>query len=246
MTAGFEWEGPDDMYHSWGDAVWSGNPVEHVLNQSMQYEPGTNWYYNGGCSHLLSAILTRTTGNSTLNFAKKYLFEPVNVTKVYWPIDPQRIYYGGQDIRLIPPDMAKLGYLFLNNGTWNGEQVVSKEWVQNSTQTSFSFNANEGYGYQWWTYKLLNAYFAWGNFEQRIIILPDPDLVVVFTAEIDDISIEPDLLFNYILPAVLDKEYTTVVTHNTSASTLLNALISFFGVILVSSWFTKQKRRKRI
>jgi hypothetical protein len=117
MTAGFDWEGPDDMEHT----VQSSNPIEYILNVPMQYEPGTVWYYNGGCSHLLSAILTKVTGNSTLNFAREYLFNPLGITNVFWPIDPQGIYYGGQDILLNSHDMAKIGYLFLNNGTWNGE-----------------------------------------------------------------------------------------------------------------------------
>lgn len=121
MTSGIRWEGPDDMYHTWGEAVLSGNPIEFILNQPLDYEPSTEWYYNGGCSHLLSAILTTTTGYSTLNFAREFLFEPLGITAVIWPIDPQGIYFGGQDIWLKPRDMAKFGYLFLNYGTWESK-----------------------------------------------------------------------------------------------------------------------------
>jgi CubicO group peptidase (beta-lactamase class C family) len=171
----------------------------------MQYEPGTVWYYNGGCSHLLSAILTSTTGNSTLNFAFEHLFTPLGITDVIWPRDPQRIYYGGQDIWLNSHDMAKIGYLFLNNGTWDGEQIISKEWIINSTQTSFVFNEDEGYGYQWWTYPgEFSGYFAYGYNEQKIIILPKEDLVVIFTAELENSWVEPHLLRTYILPSIGD------------------------------------------
>ena len=111
MSCGFEWEGPDDGLHTWGDANRSGDPVQFVLNLPMASDPGTEWVYNGGCSHLLSAILTKTTGESTLEFARKYLFEPLGITDVRWPRDPQGIYYGGQDIWLTPRDMVKFGQL---------------------------------------------------------------------------------------------------------------------------------------
>lgn len=205
MTAGFDWEGPDDMEHTWGQAVQSRNPIEYILNVPMQYEPGTVWYYNGGCSHLLSAILTHATGNSTLEFAFEHLFNPLGITDVRWPRDPQRIYYGGQDIWLNSHDMAKIGYLFLNNGTWDGEQIISKEWILNSSQTRCFFNENEGYGYQWWTYPgEFSGYFAYGYNEQKIIVLPEEDLIVVFTAELENSLVEPHLLRTYILPSTGD------------------------------------------
>ncbi|MFX1506821.1 MAG: serine hydrolase domain-containing protein [Promethearchaeota archaeon] len=227
MSAGFEWVGPDLMSqeYSWGQAVNSGNPIEFILNLPMEYDPGTTWYYNGGCSHLLSAILTATTGNSTLEFAREYLFDPLGINYVYWPQDPQGIYYGGQNIGLTPLDMAKFGYLFLNNGTWDGEQIISKVWVETSTQSRFVLN-HHGYGYQWWTFFPHEIYFAWGLYEQRIIVIPDYDLVIVFTASIEAGSDpEPELVFEYILPAVLDECVTTSQTSNDGISSS-NSLIT--------------------
>ncbi len=206
MSPGMEWEGPDDMTHTWGQAVLSGDPIQFILDQPMHYEPGTVWYYNGGCSHLLSAILTEATGNSTLSFAQEHLFNPLGITDVYWPIDPQGYYYGGQDIWLSPYNMAKIGYLFLNNGSWDGNEIVSKEWVLRSQETVFSglYDFNYGYGYQWWTMDSLGGYFAWGNYEQKIVIFPTYDLVVVFTASLESYLIEQWLLEYYILPALVD------------------------------------------
>jgi CubicO group peptidase (beta-lactamase class C family) len=182
MSCGFEWEGPDDGLHTWGAANRSGNPVRFVLDQPMATEPGTEWVYNGGCSHLLSAILTRTSGDSTLEFARKYLFGPLGITDVRWPRDPQGIYYGGQDIWLTPRDMAKFGQLFLNKGMWEGQQIVPAHWVARSAETHL-LQVFGGYGYQWWTFPRSGIYYASGAYEQRIYVVPDLDMVVVFTAD---------------------------------------------------------------
>ena len=222
MSAGFEWQAPDDMTQTWGQAIRSGNPVRFVLNQPMAYEPGTVWYYNGGCSHLLSAIITETTGQSTLAFAREYLFEPLGITDVRWPRDPQGYYFGGQDIWLKPRDMARFGYLFLNNGWWDGQQIVSEEWVVQSAETAFTLAPTVGYGYQWWTYPELGVYYAAGAFEQRIFVVPDLDLVVVFTANNrlpgetpgeyrEGAEFVAGLLSGFILPAV--EEYPAEATY---------------------------------
>jgi CubicO group peptidase (beta-lactamase class C family) len=181
MSCGFEWEGPDDNLHTWGRANQSGNPVKYVLNQPMSSDPGTQFLYNGGCSHLLSAILTKTTGQSMLEFARKHLFKPLGITDIKWPRDPQGIYYGGQDIWLTLRDMAKFGQLFLNQGTWEGRQIIPAEWVARSSETRLSLWAG-GYGHQWWTFPRSGIYYASGAYEQRIYVIPDLDMVVVFTA----------------------------------------------------------------
>jgi len=182
MTSGLEWQGPDDMYHSWGKGIQSGDPVQYALDRPMAHEPGAVWYYNGGCSHLLSAILTETTGMSTLEFAREHLFGPLGITSVRWPRDPHGIYYGGQDIWLTPYEMAKLGQLLLDGGVWNGEQIVPAEWVKAATTQAIELPWSGGYGYQWWLYPESGIYYASGAFDQHIYVIPDLDMVVVFTA----------------------------------------------------------------
>ena len=181
MTSGFDWTGPDDAHHSWGDAIRSGDPVQYTLDRPVIDEPGTVWYYNGGCSHLLSAILTEVSGTSTLRFANEHLFGPLGITNVRWPRDPNAIYYGGQDIWMSTRSMAKLGQLFLNGGVWEGEQIVPAEWVTRSTATHEP-SWWGGYGYQWWTYPESGITFAAGALEQRIYVVPDLDMVVAVTA----------------------------------------------------------------
>jgi CubicO group peptidase (beta-lactamase class C family) len=181
MSCGFEWQGPDDGLHTWGDALRSGNPIQYVLNLPMVSKPGSEWVYNGGCSHLLSAILSRATNRSTLDYAREVLFEPLGISKVRWPRDTQGIYFGGQDIWLTPRDMAKFGQLFLDNGMWEGQQIIPSEWVRDSVSTHIK-HWGGGYGYQWWTYPENGIFYASGAFEQRIMVIPNYNMVVVFTS----------------------------------------------------------------
>ncbi|MHA2247230.1 MAG: serine hydrolase domain-containing protein [Candidatus Hodarchaeales archaeon] len=199
MTTGFEWdEWTDD---SASKMLRSANPVEYMLNLPMIYDPGTKLVYCTGASHLLSAIIQKTTGYTTLEFARKYLFKPMGISEVQWTYDQQSIHHGGHGLSLTSRDIAKFGYLYLNNGTWNGKQIVSTDWVNKSTQTYNFFQENNGYGYQWWTLPQSNIYYASGLYGQRIYVAPENDMVVVFTANIlNDLLL--DDLFNSILSSV--------------------------------------------
>ncbi|MHA2251290.1 MAG: serine hydrolase domain-containing protein [Candidatus Kariarchaeaceae archaeon] len=208
MTCGFEWVGPDFMTSSWGAALAAPDIIQHILDLPMSDDPGSAWYYNGGCSHLLSAILADTSGITTADFAEQYLFDPLGIESYEWPIDKNGYYFGGQDIYLYPRDMAKFGYLFLNEGEWDGKQIISKDWVQQSTNTSIFLSESVGYGYQWWTYPQSGTYFANGAFGQKIFVVPESDLVVVFNADIrnqDDNMILGNLLHAYIIPATQEQ-----------------------------------------
>ncbi len=199
MTTGFQW-------NEWtGDSaikmMKNANPVEYMLDLPMQNEPGTVLTYCTGASHLLSAIIQKTTGKTTLEFARKYLFNPLSISEVQWTYDQQNIYHGGYGLSLTSRDMAKFGYLYLNNGTWNGKQIVSTDWVTKSTQPYNFFQENSGYGYQWWILPQINVYYASGLYGQSIYVAPENDMVVVFTAEISNNLIIEDL-FKSILAAV--------------------------------------------
>jgi CubicO group peptidase (beta-lactamase class C family) len=199
MTTGFEWD-------EWtGDRALkmmrSANPVEYMLDLPMKNEPGTVLTYCTGASHLLSAIIQKTTGKTTLEFARKYLFIPLGIFDVQWTYDQQYIYHGGHGLSLASRDMAKFGHLYLNNGTWNGKQIVSTDWVTKSTQSYNFFHENSGYGYQWWIFPQSNVYYASGLYGQSIYVAPENDVVVVFTADISS-NLILDNLFNSILSAV--------------------------------------------
>jgi len=153
----------------WMSSDW----VQFALDLPMSTEPGTHYNYCNQNSHLLSAIIQETTGMSALAFAQKYLFEPLGVSDVIWSADLQGNNCGWGDMKLSPHDMAKLGYLFLNDGVWDGQQVVSATWVKAAT-------SGDRYGYQWWL-KPSGFYFATGVGGQEIWVLPDQNMVVVMT-----------------------------------------------------------------
>ena len=147
--------------------------VQFALDLPMGTEPGTLYNYCNLNPHLLSAIIQETTGMSALAFAQEHLFGPLGVSDVIWPPGPQGNNRGWGELKLAPHDMAKLGYLFLNEGLWDGQQVVSAAWVKAAT-------SGGSYGYQWWL-KPSGFYFATGVGGQEIWVLPARDMVVVMT-----------------------------------------------------------------
>ena len=153
----------------WASPDWS----QFVLDLPMASEPGTRYVYCSPNVHLLSAIIQETSGMSALAFAREHLFRPLGISDVIWPSDSQGNNWGWGDLKLAPHDMAKLGYLFLNKGLWDGQQVVSPAWVKAATNGS-------SYGYLWWL-KPSGAYFATGRGGQEIWVLPDRDMIVVMT-----------------------------------------------------------------
>ncbi|QEE17669.1 serine hydrolase domain-containing protein [Promethearchaeum syntrophicum] len=179
MTSGLEWIDETDYY----SMMDSGNPAEYVLSKPMDSEPGQEWNYNTGCSHVLSTIINTVFENGTANLAKNSLFDPLGIANYLWTGDRFGVPNGGTLLNLIPRDMAKIGYLYLNNGSWDGMQLISKEWVENSTRShielDFARNFGVGYGYKWWIYDWKDSFSARGSLNQNILVLPAENLVVV-------------------------------------------------------------------
>jgi CubicO group peptidase (beta-lactamase class C family) len=169
MRSGFQCGGESTVQQMQASPDW----VQFALDLPMATEPGTRYNYCTPNVHLLSAIIQETTGMSAWVFAQEQLFGPLGVSDVVWFSDPQGNTWGGGELRLVPYDMAKLGYLFLNHGLWDGLQVVSPAWVKAAT-------SGASYGYLWWL-KPSGVYFATGAGGQEIWVLPDRDMVVVMT-----------------------------------------------------------------
>lgn len=170
---------------NYGRWVQSRNWISHILSRPMVDVPGGQMIYSSGNTHLLSAILTRTTGMNTLDFARRYMARPLGVSLPAWPQDPQGIYFGGNDMLLTPRAMIKVGDLYRCGGVVDGLQVVSRSWVYESwIPRTVSRYSRRQYGYGWWI-RLLNGhptYYAWGYGGQYIYVIPDLDAVIVVTS----------------------------------------------------------------
>jgi len=138
---------------------------------------------------------------NTRNFAQKELFAPLGISSFSWDTDSKGIPIGGWGLQITPRDMAKLGYLYLHNGTWDGQQIVSAEWVRAATQKHVGTDSQLGYGYQWWIYPSFGAYTALGRNGQTIFVVPDLKLVIVTTAALDGHEEIFQLIEKYIVPA---------------------------------------------
>jgi len=196
----YRWSGLNEMRAS---SDW----VQHMLDLPMAEAPGTRFEYCNGASFLLSAILTETTGMSAHEFADKYLFGPLGITDVIWPINPQGINIGWGELRMRPQDLAKIGYLYLRGGEWDGEQIIPSSWVEESTQKHISGTLEDGYGYQWWVDDS-GIFMAVGYAGQFIFVVPEEELVVVFNSDLDDrdFYVPQVLLVDYIIPAVISSK----------------------------------------
>jgi CubicO group peptidase (beta-lactamase class C family) len=176
----------NDNYREW---ISADNWVEAALAQPLETLPGTQMQYSTGDSHLLSAILTRATGRTTLEFARAVLAEPLDFTLSPWPRDPQGIYVGGNDMELTPRQLLAFGELYLNGGRAGGRQVVPAAWVEASLrpQAESPLGEDRYYGYGWWTCTLAGqtAPHAWGYGGQFVVLVPALDLVIVTTSSSD-------------------------------------------------------------
>lgn len=199
MSAGLGWVEGDETYRRM--YMSSRDWVQFVLDTPMTAEPGQRFTYNSGCSHILSAIIQEKSGMRTDEFARAYLFGPLGIRDPSWEKDPSGIPIGGWGLRLAPRDMAKLGYLYLHEGMWEGKQVVPVSWVRASTRRHVQADAGWGYGYQWWVDPAVPMYAALGRYGQSVFVVPSLDMVAVFTARIDSNDPEAELVRKYFVPA---------------------------------------------
>lgn len=176
---------------NYGAWVLSRDWVGYALDQNFVSRIGGRMVYSTGTSHLLSVIITKATGMSTKSFAERYLFNPLGITVGGWDRDPQGYYMGGNNLALSPSDMLKIGQMILDEGQFDGEQIISKEWITDSFKTYTYSNYNPyGYGYQWWNTRTgaYTTFFAWGHGGQYIMMIPELDAVVVITSSVTNES----------------------------------------------------------
>ncbi|HEX7757066.1 MAG TPA: serine hydrolase [Niabella sp.] len=220
MSAGFEWNENTPYTDTLNDEInMSVKPdvVDYVLSKPMVHTPGTVWNYSGGCTQLLAELIKNATGLRVDSFAKTYLFGPLGITKYNWYVRPSLTPEGGEvvwapsGLRMRSIDLAKIGTLYLNNGIYNGNAILSEKWVEQSLHWQINTDGvSEGYGFQFWCTQPLiakgytNVAMADGNGGQRICMIPSKSVIIVLTAgNYDEAgSISDDLLTNVFFPAI--------------------------------------------
>lgn len=193
MRTGIAWDDEggfgsetDSTYALENSETW----IQFILDQPMYAEPGTVFKYNDGASVLLGKILHEATGKRVDTWAKEKLFDPIGIDAFYWKITPDGEADTEGGLYLSAHDMARIGYLFLREGQWDGQRVISADWVRRSVASNVPSSATGdnsspfGYGYQWWvpedeTGRPL-GFAGYGLGGQRIMVFPDYDVVAVF------------------------------------------------------------------
>ncbi len=215
MTAGLDWN-EEDHTDSRDDCIRMNrtyDPEHFVLERPVVAAPGTKFAYNSGISVMLGEIIRKVSHLPADKFAETNLFTPLGISNYRWWAFPNGSVHTGGGLYLRPRDMAKIGCLILNNGRWHGKQIVSEDWVRESTKQQPPDDGqglNQGYAYQWWRFsfkcrdQMIPAVQARGYGGQSILIFPSLDLVAVFTAwNTGQVGAFLRLMGQNILPAAL-------------------------------------------
>ncbi|NBB85156.1 MAG: serine hydrolase [Bacteroidetes bacterium] len=171
---------------NYGAWVSSSNWVRYKITQPLQADPGTERSYSTGNSHLLSAVLTQATGQSTWAYAQSALAEPLGIRLPQWPADPQGIYFGGNDMMISPRDLIRVGELYRNGGYLDGQRILPQEWVRASFRPRATSRwSGAGYGYGWFSSYIGGhlAYYGWGYGGQYLYVLPGLELTIAITSD---------------------------------------------------------------
>ncbi|MEZ5931985.1 MAG: serine hydrolase [Alphaproteobacteria bacterium] len=183
-----------------------------ILGRPMVAEPGARWAYNGGTTAILAHLIAEGTGTPLLDFARQRLFHPLGIEDVDWVEGSNGEPAAASGLRLRPRDLAAIGQLVLDGGQWQGREIVSRGWLEASVNNGVAAEDGLGYGYQWWLGQGRLDGRRWiagfGNGGQRLVVIPDLNLVVVVMAgnynQADAWKIAVKLMADLVLPAIKD------------------------------------------
>jgi CubicO group peptidase (beta-lactamase class C family) len=191
-------------------AVGGGPTVKQFLAHPVVHQPGTHFQYNTMGSYTLSAIVTKTTGKTSLEYLKPRLFEPLGIENPEWGTSPEGNSLGGYGLKLCTEDIAKFGQLYLQKGKWNGKQLIPEKWVEQATSkqvpndqeghNKIGIDWQQGYGFQFWRCTH-NAFRGDGANGQLCIVIPEKDAVIAITADTGNFQGEMNAIWDKLFPA---------------------------------------------
>jgi len=184
------------------------NWARAFLSLPVEYQPGTWFVYNTAATYMLSAIITRLTGESLLDYLRPRLFDPLGIENPIWETDPRGVNLGGTGLHLKTEDIARFGQMYLQKGMWQGKRIVPEAWIAEATKTT-SDNSNTqtnpdwsvGYGYQFWRCRH-NAYRGDGAFGQYCIVMPEQDAVLTMISGVQNMQVIMNKVWEHLLPAL--------------------------------------------
>ncbi len=189
MRAGYP---PEESDATLWEAVRSGDYVHLVADFPLTSDPGTAFHYSNLTAHWLGVIVARTCDTDLKSLGQEYLFDPLGAEIGNWKKDLDGYNWAAGEIHVTARDAAKFGLLYLNDGAFEGQQIISADWVHDSLQTysghaydNVGYFKDLGYGYQWWSARIGDHHvnFAWGHGGQLIVLLDELNMVVVITAD---------------------------------------------------------------
>ena len=181
--------------------------VKGFLNLPVEHKPGTHFVYNSAATFMLSAIIQKVTAGTLLQYLTPRLFKPLGITNPTWESNMNGINMGGWGLKIRTQDIANFGQLYLQEGQWNGEQLIPAKWVREATSFQTSNGSNpesdweQGYGYQFWRCRH-NLYRGDGAFGQYCIVMPEQDAVVAITSGTNDMQAILNLVWDHLFPAM--------------------------------------------
>jgi len=158
------------------------NSIEFILSRPMVNDPGEEFYYKDGDPHLLSAIIQKSTGKATDLWADEFFFSKIGVSNYNWVRYKDGVTFGGFGIETSPRELSKIALCVADSGKWQGEQIVSAEWIDQMTKPQVDTDLDYDFGYYWWIDVEREIHFMWGHGGQFAFIIPQKNLVVVMTS----------------------------------------------------------------
>jgi CubicO group peptidase (beta-lactamase class C family) len=219
--------------------------VKTFLDSELPYLPGTHFMYNTPATYMLSAIIHKISGEKLIDYLYPRLFEPLQIEKPQWEMDPKGINTGGWGLHLKTEDITKFGQFYLQKGKWNGSQLLSQDWITMATSKQVSNGSNpdndwmQGYGFQFWRSRY-NTYRGDGAMGQFCLVFPDQDTVVAITSGTNNMGEIMQLTWDIILPVLKEGK----IPRNDQALLALQKKIASLKIKAVEGQMTNRQQKK--
>lgn len=203
-------------YENWMPISWDNgepNNIKNFLSSHIKHEPGSAFFYNTMATYMLSAALTRLTGEKLVDYLRPRLFEPLEIDPI-WEEDNLGNSFGGYGLTIRTEDIAKFGQLYLQKGKWDGRQILDEKWIEEATSKQISNGSDpasdwaQGYGYQFWRCTPKDVYRGDGAGGQFCIVMPDENAVVAITSSTENMQGVLNIVWETLLPTLRESPNT--------------------------------------